>query len=57
MKKITFLVMALFLLFGANAQQAKKEIKVAPPPIELLGTEKTNESNTNNLNCSSRLQC
>lgn len=48
MKKITFLVMALFLLFGANAQQAKKEIKVDPRLIEVLGAEKFNELKTNN---------
>ena len=48
MKKITFLVMALFLLFGANAQQAKKEIKVDPRLIEVLGAEKFNELKANN---------
>ena len=48
MKKITFLVMAFFLLFGANAQQAKKEIKVDPRLIEVLGAEKFNELKTNN---------
>ncbi len=48
MKKITFLVMALFLLFGANAQQAKKEIKVDPRLTEILGASKVSELRNNN---------
>jgi hypothetical protein len=48
MKKITFLVMAFFLLFGAYAQQTKKEIKVDPRLTEILGTAKVNDLRANN---------
>lgn len=48
MKKITFLVMAFFLLFGAYAQQTKKEIKVDPRLNEILGTAKVNDLRANN---------
>ena len=48
MKKLTFFVMALFLLFGSYAQQPKREITVDPLLIERLGIEKVNELRTNN---------
>jgi hypothetical protein len=48
MKKITFLVMALFLLFGAYAQQTKKEIQYTPRLNEILGVAKVNDLKANN---------
>jgi hypothetical protein len=48
MKKLTFIIMALFLLFGAYAQQAKKEIKVDPRLTEILGAAKVNDLRANN---------
>lgn len=48
MKKLTFFVMALFLLFGAYAQQTKKEIKVDPRLTEILGAAKINDLRANN---------
>ena len=48
MKKIALFVIALFLLTGAYSQQVKKEIKVDPRLIEVLGAEKFNELKANN---------
>lgn len=48
MKKITFITVALFLLFGAYAQQVKKEIKVDPRLTEILGESKVNDLKANN---------
>lgn len=48
MKKITLITLALFLLFGAYAQQPKKEIKVDPRLSEILGASKFNDLKANN---------
>ncbi len=48
MKKITLITLALFLLFGAYAQQQKKEIKVDPRLSEILGASKFNDLKANN---------
>jgi hypothetical protein len=48
MKKVAFLVMALFLLFGAYAQQQKKDFKVDPRLTEILGADKINDLRANN---------
>ncbi len=48
MKKFVLFVMALFLLFGASAQQPKKEIKVDPRLNEILGVAKVNDLRANN---------
>ncbi len=48
MKKITFITLAMFLLFGAYAQQSKKEITVDPRLSEILGESKFNDLKANN---------
>jgi hypothetical protein len=48
MKKIALFVITLSLLFGAYAQQAKKEIKVDPRLTEVLGESKINDLRANN---------